>query len=137
MKDTEVISQAIKKSQTNGWDEYKSQYARVFKLGDALMVEFLIGVDVPSVIVSVERVIFSPKFAECFWGMDTWYFVIHNDQAPGMDSSVIGWKSEKEMAASDKTWEYFDNVPAYEYHLQQLVLEDSQDARVAYLEKYL
>ncbi len=137
MKDTEVIDKAIKKAQLADWDEWKLQYARVFRDADALMVELLIGVDVPPVIVSYERIIFSPKFAECFWGMDTWYFVVHIDQAPGMDNTVVGWKSEKELQASVTEWEYYENIPAYEYHLQQLVLEDSQDARVAYLEGFL
>ncbi len=88
-------------------------------------------------VASYERVIFSPAFAEHFWGMDTWYFVVHFDQAPGMDNSVVGWKSEQELVESGKEWNYYEDIPAYEYHLQQLVLEDSQDARVAYLEKSL
>ncbi len=104
MTDIEVVDHALKKAQGAGWDEFKSQYARVFKQHDQLMVEFLIGVDLPPLIVSYERVVFSPSFAECFWGMDTWYFVVHLDHAPG---------------------------------IQQLALEDSQDARVAYLEKSL
>lgn len=137
MKDTEVIDLVIKKAQANGWEEFKCQYARVFKQGEDLMVEFLIAVDLPTVVVSVERIIFSSKFAECFWGMDTWYFVVHNDQALGMDSSVIGWKSEKDLAASGNSWEYYDNISAYEYHLQQLALEESQDARIAYIKRFL
>ena len=137
MTDTEVITKAIKKAEASGWDEFKSQYSRVFKASGDLMVEFLIGVDQPAVLVSYERVIFSPAFAEHFWGMDIWYFVVHFDQAPGMDSSVVGWKSEQELVASGQEWNYYDNVPAYEYHLQQLVLEDNEEERVAYLEKLL
>ena len=54
------------------------------------MVEFLLGVDLPSLIVSYEWVVFAPDFAEAFFGMDTWSFVVHIDQAPGMDNSVVG-----------------------------------------------
>ena len=54
-----------------------------------------------------------------------------------MDNSVVGWKSEQELTESGQTWKYYDNIPAYEYHLQQLALEDSQDARVAYIERSL
>lgn len=137
MKDIEVIDKAIKVAQLDGWDEFNHQYARVFKQGESLMIEFLVGVDRPAVVVSYERVVFSPAFAEAFWGTDSWYFVVHIDQAPGMDNTVVGWKSEKELNAAGNAWEYYEDVPAYEYHLQQLVLEDSQSGRVAYVEKFL
>ncbi len=137
MTDTEVIAHAMKKAHEDGWDEFKSQSSRVFKVSGVLMIEFLLGVELPALTVSCERVIFSTSFAEHFWGLDTYYFVVHFDQAPGMNNSVIGWKSEQEMIASGKEWDYYDNIPAYEYHLQQMVLEESQAARVSYLEKYL
>lgn len=137
MKDIEIIDQAMKKAQLAGWTEFNYQYARVFKQGAELMVEFLIDVDQPSLVVSYERVIFSPSWAEHFWGMDSMYFVVHLDQAPGMDNSVVGWKSEKELSAADAEWNYYDNVPAFEYHIQQLALEDTQTARVAYIQKFL
>ena len=137
MTDPEIITKAIKKAEAVGWDEFKSQYSRVFQAPNALMVEFILGVDLPPLIVSYERVVFSPAFAEAFWGLDTYYFVVHIDQAHGMDNSVVGWKSEQELTESGQTWKYYDNIPAYEYHLQQLALEDSQDARVAYIEKSL
>lgn len=137
MKEIDVVDRALKKAKQNGWQEFKSQYERVFKQHNHLMVELLVGVDLPPLLVSYEQIVFSPLFAEAFWGLDSWYFVVHIDQAPGMDNSVVGWKSEEELARSGQDWKYYDNVPAYEYHLQQLALEESQEDRVAYLEKYL
>jgi hypothetical protein len=138
MRDIEIVEQAIKKAQASGWDEFRSQYARVFRQHGQIMVEFLVGLEEPPLVVSLERVLFSASFAEHFWGMDTWYFVVFNDQAPSMDGSIIGWKSEKELEdAPNIPWEYYDNIPAYEYHLQQLALQITQEGRVAYIEKTL
>jgi hypothetical protein len=137
MQDIEIVDQAIKKAQANGWDEFHSQYARVFKQANEIMIELLTGVEEPPLIISLDRLLFSSEFAIAFFGMDTWYFVVFNDQAPSMDGSVVGWKSEKELESSDIQWEYYDNIPASEYHLQQLAIELSQSARVAYIEKHL
>ena len=32
---------------------------------------------------------------------------------------------------------YYDTLPAYQYHLQQLVMEETQERRVAYTERFL
>lgn len=137
MTDIEVVQQALEKSCENGWPALKSQYIRCYKAGVDLMVEFFMGPSVPSLLMNYEKVIFSHDWAEHFWGMDTVYFVVDVDKGAGMDASVIGWKTEKEMEEVQDKLPYYDTLPAYEYHLQQLVMEETQDRRIAYIERFL
>lgn len=137
MTDIEVIQSALEKARDNGWTALKSHSIRCYKDNSAIMVEFFMGISIPSVIVNYEKVLFSHDFAENFWGLDTMYFVVDVDKGAGMDASVIGWKSEKEMEEVQDKLPYYDTLPAYEYHLQQLVMEDTQDRRVAYVQRFL
>jgi len=138
MTELEIVEHAIKKVQALGWNEYRSQYARAFRQHGHVMVEFLMGIGEPPLIVSLEQVIFSASFAEKFWGMGTYYFVVFNDASPNGDGSMAGWRNEKEIQESkEPLWEYYDNIAAYEYHLQQMAVMDSQSERITYLEKYL
>ncbi len=137
MTDIEVMQKALEQSRDNGWDALRSQYIRCYKAGVDLMVEFFMGPSAPSILVNYEKVIFSHAWAEHFWGMDTVYFVVDVDKGAGMDASVIGWKTEKEMEEVQDRLPYYDTSLAYQYHLQQLVSEETQSRRVAYLERYL
>jgi hypothetical protein len=137
MTDIEVVQQALEKGRENGWDALKSQYIRCYKDATSLMVEFFMGPSAPSIIVNYEKVVFSHEWAEHFWGMDTLYFVVDVDKGAGMDASTIGWKTEKEMEEVQDQLPYYDTLPACEYHLQQLVMEDTQDKRIAYIERFL
>jgi hypothetical protein len=127
----------LEKARAKGWPAHKSHTIRCYKDGGAIMVEFFMGTSIPSVIVNYEKVLFSHDWAEHFWGLDTMYFVVDVDKGAGMDASVIGWKTEKEMEEVQDRLPYYDTLPAYQYHLQQLVMEETQDRRIAYIEKYL
>jgi hypothetical protein len=138
MVDTEIIDQAIKKAQANGWDEFHSQYARVYKQDGEIMVEFLVGIDAPPLLVSLERVLFSESFAESFFGMETYYLGMYDEQSTLTDGQTLGWKSETELKEASVIPEgYYNDMPACEYHLQQLATTGKQSERVAYIEKYL
>ena len=137
MTDIEIVQAALEKARANGWPAHKSYTTRCFKDGADLLVEFFMGTSIPSVIVNYEKVIFSHDFAEHFWGLDTVYFVVDVDKGAGMDASVIGWKTEKEMEEVQDKLPYYDTLPAYQYHLQQLVMEETQERRVAYVERFL
>lgn len=137
MTDIDVMQKALEKARDNGWPALKSQTIRCYKDNAVLMVEFFMGPSVPSVMMNYEKVIFSHAFAENFWGMDTMYFVVDVDKGAGMDASVIGWKTEKEMEEVQDKLPYYDTLPECEYHLQQLVMEETQDKRVAYLERFI
>jgi hypothetical protein len=138
MQELEIVEHAIKKAQGQGWNEFRSQYARAFKQHGYVMVEFLVSLGEPPLIVALESVLFSSSFAEHIFGTDTYYFVTFRDHSPNGDGSMAGWKNEKEIGQSKEIlWEYYDDIPAYEYHLQQLAVIDSQSERIAYLGKHL
>jgi hypothetical protein len=137
MTDIEVVQRAFEKARNRGWLALKSLHVRCYKAGADLMVEFFMGPSVPSLIMNYEKVVFSHDFVEYFWGMDTLYFVVDVDKGAGMDASTIGWKTEKEMEEVQDRLPYYDTLPACEYHLQQLVMEDTQERRVAYIERFL
>ena len=137
MTDVEIVQAALEKSRDKGWPALKSQTIRCYKDGADILVEFFMGTSIPSVMVNYEKVLFSHDWAEAFWGLDTMYFVVDVDKGAGMDASVIGWKSEKEMEDVQDKLPYYDTQPAYEYHLQQLVMEETPERRVAYVERFL
>jgi hypothetical protein len=137
MKDIEVVQRALEIAQHNGWNMLHSSSARVFKDDSGLRIRFLVKADAPSLVVDFEKLLFSHDFAESFFGMDTMYFVVDIDHGPGAEDITIGWKSEEELQRHDDTWRYYDNAPAFEYHLQQLSLLPSQKERVQYLENII
>src|SRR4051812_31671171 len=116
MKETEVLDECLRMVRASGWSDYKSTYSRVYTSDTGhLMVEFFTDIEKPPLLVSYEEIIFSYSFAEALWGMDTMYFVVHIDKG-GMESEVIGWKTEAEMEAAETTLEYYDDMAACEYH---------------------
>ena len=54
---------------------------------------------------------------------------ILNDTIPQNNSDIVSG-----FITGSMTW---PSLPAYEYHLQQLVMEETQDKRVAYLERFI
>jgi hypothetical protein len=137
MKDIDVVQRALEIAQQAGWDILHSNYTRVFKNAESIVIEFIVKLDAPPLLYDFDKLLFSHDFAEHFFGMDTMYFVVDIDRGPGMENVVIGWKSETEWQQHSDTWRYYDDAPAFEYHLQQLALLPSQKERVQYLEKII
>lgn len=137
MKDEEILKKAIKKAINNGflhnalkdmvW-EYSTDADSIFYFKDNRKGSLSVASE------GIKEIIFSHDFAKAFWGEEKWNFgykvTLHNDK------SKEGWKWWKHKTTS---WDFKSSeikmwLPAWQYHLQQMVLEEDL---IKYLEKFI
>ena len=109
MTDREILSSAIDKAISNGWNDNEAVLSKEIipilfqdNLADDLLLR---------------GIIFSQQFAKAFWGykQTPWHYTISRMRLePVLDTE--------------------DTIPAWQYHLQKLVLEKD---RIKYLEQFL
>lgn len=83
---------------------------------------------------SSSTLIFSHEFAKAFWGDDQWNFgwmvtFDHNNSYSWWKDKDPNVNMEYHAGSEIKMW-----LPAWQYHLQQMVLEEDP---ITYLEKFL
>lgn len=125
MRDEIILQKAIEKAEKNGWEESR-QLKNFIDLyddffGAALKHKFIELEDGSN--VNIEAIIFDHDFAKAFWGKDELCgncggFAYINDD---------GWYCGGDCEA-------FVRQQAWQYHLQQLVLEEEP---LQYLAKFL
>jgi hypothetical protein len=98
MRDELILRSVIRKVVKTGWAEFfDAEEERRFYAGD---------------MVTVRGIIFSPAFAKAFWGDEDWTRVSYSlfPDAP---------KSGRDVMIEPKT------LKAWQYHLQQMALEEN------------
>ena len=111
MTDKEIIRKAIEKSKV-----YRAHVGFEPEIKSDLLREFL----------------FSHKFAKAFWGTKRWNLMIDFDDSGYTDEDNITgvrWYDDEDMGTDG-----YISLPAWKYHLQQMVLEKNP---LKYLEQFL
>ena len=79
-----------------------------------------------------EHIIFSHNFAKAFWGEEETYTSMKYTEIKGEDKDIIHVRTGRKTVYQ---LEFPENpIPAWQYHLQQLVLEESP---LDYIKKFL
>lgn len=112
MTNEEILRAAIEKAVMNGWEPINIELMRKYE-----------SVDLPEVLsktVDYRRFIFDHDFAKAFWG----------EELVCAEDSPLHMAEDSEC----KYCEYPRVVEAWQYHLQQMVLEEDP---IKYLEQFI
>lgn len=141
----EILQQVIKRAMDNGWNKKKvyEWYICEDEYTGNLVVQTKTSINKVrndwEVLGTLNDIIFDKDFAKAFWGEEDKYIEKYIEIMEGEVFDEISVEEYEERKPVNKGWDYFEPVYAWrnkgwQYHLQQMVLEENP---LEYLAKFL
>ena len=124
MENKEILQKAMQKAEENGYifPEYNSSFYPLINC-EFDYPHFIYNEDFEgSWCLHINEIIFDHNFAKAFWGEEYIQVKeIHKAELEQKDIKKIGYKADEPWFDCEQTWTL--DLPKWQYHLQQMVLE--------------